>query len=42
VGIVTNRDMRFATDDTTPVRVMMTADGLAMLREPADLARPRA
>lgn len=25
VGIVTNRDMRFATDDATPVRVMMTA-----------------
>ena len=25
VGIVTNRDMRFAQDDRTPVRVMMTA-----------------
>ncbi len=37
VGIVTNRDMRFATDDATPVRVMMTSDNLAMLREPADL-----
>ncbi|MEM8956971.1 MAG: IMP dehydrogenase [Pseudomonadota bacterium] len=37
LGIVTNRDMRFATDDATPVRVMMTADNLAMLREPADL-----
>ncbi|WP_208351723.1 IMP dehydrogenase [Pseudaestuariivita rosea] len=37
VGIVTNRDMRFATDDSTPVRVMMTADNLAMLHEPADL-----
>jgi len=35
VGIVTNRDMRFATDDATPVRVMMTGDNLAMLREPA-------
>lgn len=37
VGIVTNRDMRFASDDGTPVRVMMTADNLAMLEEPADL-----
>ncbi|MGR3759377.1 IMP dehydrogenase [Roseobacteraceae bacterium NS-SX3] len=37
VGIVTNRDMRFATDDSTPVSVMMTSDNLAMLQEPADL-----
>ncbi|SLN35340.1 Inosine-5'-monophosphate dehydrogenase [Roseovarius albus] len=37
VGIVTNRDMRFASDDNTPVSVMMTSDNLAMLREPADL-----
>lgn len=36
VGIVTNRDMRFAQDDRTPVRVMMTADNLALLREPVD------
>jgi IMP dehydrogenase len=38
VGIVTNRDMRFASDDRTPVRVMMTSDNLAILREPADRA----
>ena len=38
VGIVTNRDMRFATSDDTPVRVMMTADNLAVLREPVDRA----
>ncbi len=37
VGIVTNRDMRFAEDDKTPVRVMMTSDNLAILHEPADL-----
>ena len=37
LGIVTNRDMRFASDDSTPVSVMMTADNLAMLEEPADL-----
>jgi IMP dehydrogenase len=37
VGIVTNRDMRFASDDNTPVRVMMTSDNLAILHEPADL-----
>ena len=37
MGIVTNRDMRFATSDETPVHVMMTSDNLAMLTEPADL-----
>ena len=37
VGIVTNRDMRFASDDKTPVSVMMTTSNLAMLQEPADL-----
>jgi IMP dehydrogenase len=36
LGIVTNRDMRFAEADDTPVRVMMSADNLAILREPAD------
>ncbi|ASM72398.1 MULTISPECIES: IMP dehydrogenase [Roseobacteraceae] len=36
VGIVTNRDMRFASDDATPVSVMMTSDNLAILQEPAD------
>ncbi len=37
VGILTNRDMRFAEDDSTPVHVMMTTSNLAMLAEPADL-----
>ena len=37
VGIVTNRDMRFASDDKTPVSAMMTTDNLAVLMEPADL-----
>jgi IMP dehydrogenase len=41
VGIVTNRDMRFATDDATPVSEMMTGDNLAMLREPADLGQAK-
>jgi IMP dehydrogenase len=41
IGIVTNRDMRFASDESTPVRVMMTADNLAMLEEPADLAEAK-
>jgi len=36
VGIVTNRDMRFADSDDTPVHVMMTSHDLAVLREPAD------
>ena len=37
VGILTNRDMRFAQSDDTPVHVMMTSNDLAMLAEPADL-----
>ena len=41
VGIVTNRDMRFAEDDATPVSVMMTSDNLAVLTEPADLDEAR-
>ncbi len=36
LGIVTNRDMRFAETDAIPVRVMMTTENLAVLREPAD------
>ena len=39
LGIVTNRDMRFAERDDTPVSVMMTSDNLAILREPADRAQ---
>lgn len=38
LGIITNRDMRFASDDRTPVKAVMTADNLAILREPADRA----
>ncbi len=41
LGIVTNRDMRFASDDATPVSVMMTSEDLAILREPADLEEAR-
>ncbi len=41
VGIVTNRDMRFAEDDKTPVSVMMTSNDLAILQEPADLEDAR-
>jgi len=37
LGIVTNRDMRFASADDTPIATMMTSDNLAVLREPADL-----
>src|SRR5210317_1921260 len=39
LGIVTNRDMRFAPDDNTPVSAMMTSDNLAILMEPADRAQ---
>ncbi|PYE86235.1 IMP dehydrogenase [Pseudoroseicyclus aestuarii] len=41
VGIVTNRDMRFAEHDDTPVRAMMTAEGLAILTEPVDREEAR-
>ncbi|TDT77875.1 inosine-5'-monophosphate dehydrogenase [Litoreibacter halocynthiae] len=41
LGIVTNRDMRFASDDKTPVSAMMTNERLAMLREPADLSEAK-
>ncbi len=37
MGILTNRDMRFAQSDDMPVHAMMTSDNLAMLQEPADL-----
>ena len=36
LGIVTNRDMRFASDDKTPVHAMMSFENLALLREPID------
>lgn len=36
VGIVTNRDMRFAIDPKTPVSAMMSTENLAILQEPAD------
>jgi IMP dehydrogenase len=36
LGIVTNRDMRFATDERTPVSVMMSSTNLALLHEPVD------
>jgi IMP dehydrogenase len=41
LGIVTNRDMRFASDENTPISTMMTADNLALLHEPADLAQAK-
>lgn len=41
LGIVTNRDMRFADLDDTPVAKMMTSSDLAILREPADLAEAK-
>ncbi|WP_414897772.1 IMP dehydrogenase [Rhodovulum sp. YEN HP10] len=38
VGILTNRDMRFASSDATQVGAMMTGSDLAVLREPVDRA----
>ncbi|MEM1346076.1 MAG: IMP dehydrogenase, partial [Pseudomonadota bacterium] len=37
VGILTNRDMRFAENPETPVSALMTAERLATVREPVDL-----
>ncbi|QIK41074.1 IMP dehydrogenase [Pontivivens nitratireducens] len=41
-GILTNRDMHFCDDETTPVRELMTRDNLAVLREPADREQAKA
>ena len=41
VGILTNRDMRFADDPNTPVHALMTAEELATVREPVDLDRAK-
>ncbi|MFK7942107.1 MAG: IMP dehydrogenase [Paracoccaceae bacterium] len=41
VGILTNRDMRFADDRATPVSTLMTAENLATVREPVDLEAAR-
>ncbi len=40
-GILTHRDMRFAEDEATPVSQLMTADRLATVREPVDLAEAK-
>ena len=41
VGIVTNRDMRFAASDAIPVSRMMTSENLVIVREPADLGEAK-
>ncbi len=41
VGILTNRDIRFADDPSVPVRTLMTAENLATVREPVDLEAAR-
>lgn len=41
VGIVTNRDMRFAAGDAIPVSRMMTSENLVIVREPADLGEAK-
>ncbi|MEM9059481.1 MAG: IMP dehydrogenase [Pseudomonadota bacterium] len=41
VGILTNRDMRFADDPEMPVSALMTSDNLATVREPVDLEAAR-
>ena len=41
VGILTNRDLRFAEDPAIPVRELMTSENLATVREPVDLDAAR-
>ena len=41
MGILTNRDMRFAENVDTPVSALMTAENLATVREPVDLDAAR-
>ena len=41
VGILTNRDMRFAENTQMPVSELMTADNLATVQEPVDLEAAR-
>lgn len=41
IGIVTNRDMRFADADDTPIEAMMTHKNLAILREPFEVSDAR-
>ncbi len=41
LGILTNRDMRFADDPSTPVSALMTAENLATIQEPIDHAEAK-
>ncbi len=41
IGILTNRDMRFEDRPETPVSQLMTAENLATVREPVDLAEAK-
>jgi len=42
VGILTNRDVRFASGDSTPARALMTTEGLVTVREGVSQAEARA
>ena len=41
MGILTNRDIRFAEDPDMPIRELMTSDNLATVHEPVDLEAAR-
>ena len=41
VGILTNRDVRFATDDSQPIHELMTKDNLITVRESVDQAEAK-
>jgi IMP dehydrogenase len=42
VGVITNRDMRFETDDNTPASALMTKEGLITVREGVATGEARA
>ena len=41
LGIITNRDMRFESDEKTFVSEMMTVDNLAIIHDPSDLIKAK-
>ena len=41
IGIITNRDMRFESNENTLIKDMMTTDNLAIITDPSDLIKAK-
>ena len=41
IGIITNRDMRFESNENTPIKNMMTTNNLAIIEDPSDLIKAK-